>query len=148
MSDQRRIQSFGEFWGHYLSEHRDVRSRRLHVAGTGLFSAVLLGCLLAHPVRMGSCLIAAVVVAFLARKIEARRRALRESLAIVALLVIGSPWVLAGIACAYGCAWVGHFLIEHNRPATFRYPLWSLLGDFRMVGWMLMGRMDGHRTRL
>ena len=109
--------------------------------------AVLIGSLLAHPVRMGSCLIAALMVAVLARKIEAKRRALRESLAIVALLVIGSPWVLMGIACAYGCAWVGHFLIEHNRPATFRYPLWSLFGDFRMVGCMVLGRMGGPPAR-
>lgn len=41
----------------------------------------------------------------------------------------------------YGFAWVGHFFFEHNRPATFQYPLYSLLGDFVMFRDMLTGRI-------
>ena len=34
----------------------------------------------------------------------------------------------------YGFAWVGHFVFEKNRPATFKYPLWSFMGDWVMLG--------------
>ncbi len=50
-------------------------------------------------------------------------------------------FLLYGIVAAYGCAWTGHFWIEKNRPATFQYPLFSLLGDFKMYGFMLIRKM-------
>ncbi len=41
----------------------------------------------------------------------------------------------------YGFAWIGHFFYEHNRPATFKYPLFSLMGDWVMFRDMLTGRV-------
>jgi hypothetical protein len=47
-----------------------------------------------------------------------------------------------GLIPGYGGAWIGHFFIEKNKPATFEYPLWSFIGDYKMVAMMLAGRMD------
>jgi hypothetical protein len=54
----------------------------------------------------------------------------------------GRWWLfLLGLIPGYGAAWIGHFFVEKNRPATFQYPLWSFMGDYKMIGMMLTGRM-------
>ncbi|MNE35375.1 hypothetical protein D3C80_1291300 [compost metagenome] len=50
-------------------------------------------------------------------------------------------WLLALPLAGYSFAWVGHFFFEKNRPATFRHPLYSLLGDFVMYRDMLAGKV-------
>lgn len=64
-------------------------------------------------------------------------------LAILAAALVSQQWLwlLAMPLVGYGFAWVGHFFFEHNRPATFRYPLYSLLGDWVMFKDMLTGRI-------
>jgi len=42
----------------------------------------------------------------------------------------------------YGFAWIGHFFIEKNRPATFTYPFYSLLGDWVMLKDFLTGKIN------
>ena len=61
---------------------------------------------------------------------------------ILAASATGNGWWLLGAPLAgYGFAWLGHFLFEHNRPATFRYPFYSLVGDWVMYRDMLIGRI-------
>lgn len=67
-----------------------------------------------------------------------------STLAVVVLVaaLVYSPWLLLAVPVAgYGFAWFGHFVIEKNRPASFRYPLWSFLADWKMWAMMLTGRM-------
>ena len=64
-------------------------------------------------------------------------------LVLVALaIVLRTPWWLLGVpVCGYGFAWIGHFVFEKNRPATFRHPLYSLAGDWVMFADILRGRV-------
>lgn len=55
----------------------------------------------------------------------------------IAILQRSPFFLLAAVVNAYGFAWVAHFVIEKNRPATFQYPLYSLLGDFKMCALIL-----------
>lgn len=83
---------FAAFWPHYLREHANPWTRRLHFVGT----TAAIGC---------------VGYAVVARK----------------------RWPLAlALVAGYGPAWVSHFFVEKNRPASFRHPLWSLRADLVM----------------
>lgn len=50
-------------------------------------------------------------------------------------------WLLAAPFAGYGLAWIGHFVFEKNRPATFSHPWYSLVGDFALFRDILLGRI-------
>ena len=64
-------------------------------------------------------------------------------LAVIALAVTTGhlAWLWLVPVAGYGFAWVGHFAFEKNRPATFRHPLYSLMGDWVMYWDVLRGRV-------
>ncbi len=65
-------------------------------------------------------------------------------LIVPASFVLHHPWfALLFLPVAYSFAWFGHLVIEGNHPATWEYPWWSFLADFRMLGLMITGRMSG-----
>lgn len=99
MNDQKRFETFADFYPFYLSEHANRTSRRLHFVGTSL------------------------------------------ALALLIVAVTTGVWWLVAVALVqgYAFAWVGHFFFEHNRPATFKYPLFSLMGDGRLW-WSIVTR--------
>ena len=71
------------------------------------------------------------------------------SVCVVAAIGTRQWWLLLlGPVVAYGPAWIAHFFFEHNKPATFTYPVWSLMGDFHMYALMWTGRMESEIRRL
>jgi len=48
-------------------------------------------------------------------------------------------WFLVPVV-GYGFAWIGHAFFEKNKPATFKYPLWSLISDFKLFFEILLGK--------
>lgn len=62
-------------------------------------------------------------------------------LVAVAITTSNPWWLLAALLCGYGFAWVGHFFFEKNRPATFRHPVYSFMGDWVMFKDVLTGKI-------
>ena len=61
------------------------------------------------------------------------------AICIVVTRIWGLIWLLPVLG--YGFAWAGHYFFEKNKPATFTYPLYSLIGDWVMFRDMLMGKI-------
>jgi len=68
---------------------------------------------------------------------------------VVYFIVVGKWWLFPlALIPGYGMAWIGHFFIEKNKPATFLHPLWSFMGDYKMIWMMLTGRIETEVERV
>jgi hypothetical protein len=65
------------------------------------------------------------------------------ALACLAALLVTGQWryLLLGLLCGYGFAWIGHFGFEKNKPASFSRPLYSFMGDWVMYGQIWRGKI-------
>jgi len=79
-----------------------------------------------------------------ANRISRRLHFVGTSIAVVLLItaLVTQLWWLVAVALiqGYAFAWVGHFFFEHNKPATFRYPGFSFMGDWRLWWEILTGK--------
>ncbi|RXI96146.1 DUF962 domain-containing protein [Anaerobacillus alkaliphilus] len=68
---------------------------------------------------------------------------------IALAIILGNSWiVLLAPVIAYSFAWISHFFIEGNKPATFGHPFWSLRADFQMYFFTLFGKLNGELAKL
>ena len=96
------IQDYSTFYRFYLTEHRNINSRRLHAVGSSLG------------------------IYFWSKAIRQRK----------------AKYLAYGLVSGYACAWVGHFFFEHNKPASFKQPLYSFISDWRMLSDIVCGRLS------
>jgi hypothetical protein len=92
---------------------------------------------------------------YLAAHVDPRTRAAHYcgtvlGVLLLGLFLMGVGWWLLPLAliAGYAPAWGGHALFEHNRPATFEHPLWSFMGDFRMLFLAATGELRAEYERL
>lgn len=96
------IQNYSEFYRFYLTEHRNIVSRRLHAAGSSFG------------------------IYFFSKALIQRK----------------PKYLVYGLLSGYACAWVGHFIFEKNKPASFKQPLYSFISDWRMLSDILRGNLS------
>lgn len=135
VAETKPYESFEVFYPYYISQHQDPICRRLHVVGT----SIILLIALFEPLVVPSLIMAGMVgySALLATR-DLDHGFIEMSLMLFTFQFfmrrLTGNWMkgLAVPVIAYSFAWMGHFYFEHNKPATFVYPLYSLFGDFRM----------------
>lgn len=136
--------TFAEFFPFYLTEHSLSETRRLHFAGTAL--VLLVGLLMPSTLLAFFTALAAGAAVFpMTRSLP---HGFVEAAAMIATFIcvarpLNGSWAktVFALVLPYAFAWVGHFFFEHNRPASFIYPTYSLLGDLRMFAGMATGEV-------
>ncbi|WPC35946.1 DUF962 domain-containing protein [Acinetobacter sp. YWS30-1] len=101
-SPKMPIRDYHEFYRFYLTEHRHIMSRRLHVAGSS------------------------IGIYFFSKALRQRK----------------AKYLAYGLLSGYACAWIGHFIFEKNKPASFKQPLYSFISDWRMFADVLRGNLS------
>ena len=137
------FRTFAEFYPFYLSEHTDGINRALHVVGT----AIILGIIAQYPQLVLALVGAGSAGAMACAAMQgAPHGAVEAVVALGGFLLLGKLLTrslripLSIVVIGYSFAWVGHFFFEENKPASFIYPSFSLMGDFAMFFDVLSGK--------
>lgn len=71
-------------------------------------------------------------------------------LILLVWIIRSGNWIYLPVcfAVGYAFAWFSHFVIEKNKPATFKYPFWSFISDYKMMFYMLTGKMNAEVERV
>eukprot|EP01090_Pellita_catalonica_P009676 TRINITY_DN20802_c0_g1_i1.p1 TRINITY_DN20802_c0_g1~~TRINITY_DN20802_c0_g1_i1.p1 ORF type:complete len:196 (+),score=25.04 TRINITY_DN20802_c0_g1_i1:36-623(+) len=130
---RKPFRNFSDFYPFYLGEHSDPTCRLLHVIGT----TIVILLILRKPRVMVSILLAGSVGYMACELFRGLENGMLEFALLGGLLLITNKFLtntvgLEIIVVGYAFAWAGHFLFEGNRPATFIYPTYSLMSDFKM----------------
>jgi hypothetical protein len=140
---RKPFRSFSAFYPFYASEHSERVNRQLHFVGTSLV-LLLFAC---FPRSLPSVLLAAVVGMVACPLLAGLSHGFVEFGLVMLVFLVAHKLSTGRLGVAvlvplvgYSFAWVGHFFHEHNRPATFIYPTYSMLGDFTMWGRIVIGQ--------
>ena len=152
----RPYDSFESFWPLYISQHKEPACKLLHGVGTAHIAILSLATGGFERLLRLSLAIAAAgsVVLPLADVFAGLRTGAAEGAVMVVVLMLCARtfsncsvrFLVAVLVSCYFFAWSSHFFIEHNRPATFLHPVFSLCGDFYMLGSLLIGRIQLNST--
>jgi len=122
------------FFPFYLTEHSELTNRRLHVVGTSVaITMMIFNPLIGMGLLGGGC-----IGYLLCEPLSGLPHGIFEFLSMIAYFLSFAHLndvlsiSFATLVCGYAFAWVGHFVYQKNRPATFIYPTYSLMGDFKM----------------
>lgn len=126
----------------YLPEHSQRGTQLLHVVGTlvmlsQLARAPALGLALALALALGMSVFP--LMRWLSTGIVEMALMLGVYLYVGTVLTGSARRAFVVPLIGYGFAWAGHFFVEHNKPTTFLYPVFSLLGDFQMCVELISG---------
>ncbi|CAF0776410.1 unnamed protein product [Adineta ricciae] len=116
ISSKKPYETFEQFYPHYLREHSQQTTRLWHYVAGGLSAYSVMPFFRHLSNGLGE-----VGVFFIVYLIGGK------------LITRSYKKVFLPLLLGYSFAWIGHFFYEHNKPATFIYPTFSLMGDFRMV---------------
>ena len=146
--ENKPFQTFEDFYPFYLSQHQDETCRHLHYIGSII---IILMAAMNKNVAIALAIAAAAGYGFMHLTAFVEHGVFEFAFVMFVYLIArkrldGTSFKKAALVplVGYAFAWAGHNFFEHNRPATFIYPVFSLMGDYRMLYDFINSCFTGH----